>query len=270
MNSLKDLRRNGLKGLRENGLKGLKVSSLKDLVLKPDDPRTEDISDMGLEDLIKKREDLKIKIRKLIREKKEIEVRLDLNQKAGNKICEDKTPEDKAPEEKVSDKKMPEEKMPEEKTPGEKVSEGRKLGAGRVIIANEIASEAEEVDLKKVIGKKAENKAFPEKVEKIRNSYPFSAGNINENKNSGGNFGGSSIEKSSSIEINKPESKKDSATSLFGENLIEELLNSDDLNPEEEKGFTRYLKEPEMGELINDLKDIKSLLAGKNIQIKAE
>jgi len=48
--------------------------------------------------------------------------------------------------------------------------------------------------------------------------------------------------------------------SLFGDNLVEEILNSEDLNPEEEQGFMKYLEEQEVGELITDLKNVRALL----------
>jgi len=78
---------------------------------------------------------------------------------------------------------------------------------------------------------------------------------VNENKVSSGNSSESPIEKS------KPESKNNPVASLFGDSLIEELLNSDDLNPEEEQGFMKYLEEQEVGELITDLKNVRALLA---------
>ncbi|MPM99740.1 hypothetical protein SDC9_146934 [bioreactor metagenome] len=61
--------------------------------------------------------------------------------------------------------------------------------------------------------------------------------------------------------MGKTESKKNIAANLLGESLIEELLNSEDLNPEEEQNFKKHLQEPEMGELIKELKDTRSLLA---------
>ncbi|WP_269851833.1 hypothetical protein [Methanosarcina horonobensis] len=77
---------------------------------------------------------------------------------------------------------------------------------------------------------------------------------MNENTVSSGN--------SSSILTDKGrnENKNNPSVNLFGNDLIEELLNSDDLNSEEEQGFMKYLEEPEVGELITDLKSVKALL----------
>jgi hypothetical protein len=287
MNSLKDLRRDGLKELRENGLKGLRVSGLKNLILKPktDDVNIEqNIEDM--EDLTKSREQVKRKIRKLMTEKKEIEARIDLIQKAGKEKSEE-IPELPWREEifpplsrkvhvKVSGslevkndslhaentglsevkvggmeiKVKGIDKKPEDKIPEGKISEDIIPDTSQTIVVND----AEKVDPKSGAGEKNESKVFPEKTEKIKTADPFSIEKVNENKVSSGNSSKSSIEKS------KPESRNDPATSLFGDSLIEELLNSDDLNPEEEQGFMKYLEEQEVGELITDLKNVRALL----------
>ncbi|WP_229390877.1 hypothetical protein [Methanosarcina sp. DH2] len=297
MNSLKNIKVKGLRELRDNGLKSLKVNSLKDLMLKPKIAEVNigrNIED--IEDLTKSREQVKRKIKKLIKEKKEIETRIDLIQKAVkekreevselpwreeifpplsrkvhvkisgsleakndsldaedtglsevkvggmeikvkgiDKISEDKTPEDKIPEDTISEGKISEDVIP---------------SIGQAIIVND----AEEADLKSKTGKNNGDKVFSEKEEKIKTVHPFSSGKVNESKVSSGNSSESSIEK------NKPESKKNLATSLFGDNLIEDLLNSEDLNPEEEQGFMKYLDEQEVGELITDLKNVRALL----------
>ena len=81
---------NSLKELRENGLKGLKMSGLKDLIL---NPKTADVNLENeieyTDDLTKNREQVKRKIIKLIKEKKELEARIDLIQKAGNEKSEE-------------------------------------------------------------------------------------------------------------------------------------------------------------------------------------
>jgi hypothetical protein len=300
MKSIKYLRASGLKELRENGLKGLKVSSLKDLMLKP---KTADVN-MGkniedVEGLTKSREQVKKKIRKLIKEKKEIEALIDLIQKAGKEKSEE-IPElpwreeifpplsrkvhvkvsgslevkndslhaentglsevkvggtevkasgmeikvkgiDKISEGKISEDTISEGKIPEDMRPA----------TGQAITVND----AEEADLNSGTGKKDGEKVFPEKEETVKTVHPFSSDKVNESRVSSENSSESSIKKT------QPESKKNPAASLFGDNLIEELLNSDDLNPEEEQGFMKYLEEQEVGELITDLKNVRALLA---------
>jgi hypothetical protein len=304
MKSIKYLRASGLKELRENGLKGLKVSSLKDLMLKP---KTADVN-MGkniedVEGLTKSREQVKKKIRKLIKEKKEIEARIDLIQKAGKEKSEeipelpwreeifpplsrkvhvkvsgslevkndslhaentglsevkvggtevkasgmeikvkgiDKKSEDKISEGKISEDTISEGKIPEDMRPA----------TGQAITVND----AEEADLNSGTGKKDGEKVFPEKEETVKTVHPFSSDKVNESRVSSENSSESSIKKT------QPESKKNPAASLFGDSLIEDLLNSDDLNPEEEQGFMKYLEEQEVGELITDLKNVRALL----------
>ncbi|KKH91989.1 hypothetical protein EO95_15405 [Methanosarcina sp. 1.H.T.1A.1] len=292
MNSLKGLKTDGLKELRENGLKGLGVRSLKDLILKP---KTADVNLEDMEDLTKSRDQVKKKIIKLIKEKKEIEARIDLIRKAEKEKNEEIPEISEFPwreeifpplprkvrvktsgplevrndslnakdagltEVKVSgmeievkgiDEKS-EEKKPEEKKPEGKISEDIIPNTSKNIREND----AEEADPKSGAGEKKEGKAFVENAEKIKTTDLFSIEEVNENKVSSGNSGESSIEKS------KPESKNDPEASLFGDSLIEELLNSEDLNPEEEEGFMKYLEEQEVGELITDLKNVRALLA---------
>lgn len=289
MNSLKDIRIDGLKELKENGLKGLKVSNLKDLILKPENSRKETISDTELDNLTKKREELKREIRKLNQEKKRIEVCI-VQYKKVKKEEDEEIPEFPWREEifpplpRKSHVKMPripeakdrssyeenaefsepkasgieiEVKISDEK-PEDKILETKVSQTIKPEIVQPAAvSEVKGAGSKDESEEKEENKAFSEKkgkIETLEAIYPFTAGKIKESKNLNGNSSENSVEK------NRPEAKKP-VNGFFGENLIEDLLNSDDLNPEEEQGFTKYLQEPEMGELINDLKDIKSHLA---------
>lgn len=285
MESLKNISIDGLRELKENGLKGLKISGLKNLIVKPEESRTEFISDAELEDLAQKREEIKREIKKLNQEKKGIETRIHLIRKTEKEKCEEiaefpwreeifpplprktyvKIPENLEVREnslhaedsglletKQSVMKIKEinEKL-EDATPEEKISEYVAPATVQTMIANN----SEETDSKNETGKKDEEKTFPEKEEKIKAVYPFSAGKLNENRISNRDSSNNSIEKI------KTESKNNTAASLLGENLIEELLSSDDLIPEEEQGFVKYLQEPEIGELINELKDIRSLLS---------
>lgn len=312
MNSLKNIKVRGLRELRDKGLKSLKVNSLKDLMLKPKIAEVNigrNIQDM--EDLTKSREQVKRKIRKLIKEKKEIETRIDLIQKAVkekreevselpwreeffpplsrkvhvkisgsleakndsldaedtglsevkvggmeikvkgiDKISEDRTPEDKIPEDKIPEDTISEDTISEDTISEGKISEDVIPATCQAIIVND----AEEADLKSKTGKNDGDKVFSEKEEKIKTVHPFSLEKVNQSKVSSGNSSESSIDK------NKPESKKNLATSLFRDNLIEELLNNEDLNPEKEQGFMKYLEEQEVGELITDLKNVRTLL----------
>jgi len=63
MESLKNISIEGLRELRENGLKSLKISGLKNLMVKPEESRTEHISNAELEDLAQKREEIKKEIK---------------------------------------------------------------------------------------------------------------------------------------------------------------------------------------------------------------
>ena len=287
MNSLKYLRRDGLKELIENGLKGLRVSGLKNLILKPktDDVNIEqNIED--LEDLTKSREQVKRKIRKLTTEIKEIEARIDRIQKAGTKKSEEISefpwreeifpPLPRKVRVKMSGPLEVKNNSLHAEDPGfsevkiggmEKEIKGIDEESEEKILEGKIpediipdtsqtikVNDAEKADPKSGAGEKNESKAFPENTEKIKTADPFSIEKVNENKFSSGNSSKSSIEKS------KPESRNYPETSLFGDSLIEELLNSDDLNPEEEQGFMKYLEEQEVGELITDLKNVRDLL----------
>jgi len=292
MNSLKDLKIAGLKEFRENGLKGLKVRGLKDLILKP---KTADVNLEDMEDLAKSREQVKRKIIKLIKEKKEIEARIERIRKAGKEKSEEvqeisellrrleifpllpiKVHVKRSGALEVKIDSLPAEypglsevkvggmeievkgiyEKPADKTPEGRRSEGQRSEdiipeTSQTIIVND----AEGAAPKSGAGEKNGDRAFPENAEKIKTADPFSMEKVNENKVSSGNSSESPIEKS------KPESKNNPATSLFGDSLIEELLNSDDLNPEEEQGFMKYLEEQEVGELITDLKNVRALLA---------
>lgn len=292
MNSLKDIRIDGLKELRENGLKRLKISSLKNLISRSENSRTEDISNAELEDMAKKREEIKKEIKKLNQEKKGIEAHIYLIQKAEKEKNEEVAEfpwreEIFPPLPRKKDVKMPETlevkvnslhaedsgfsevkdngvkinvKKTNEKTEGntlEEVSENKTLTTIQAMAINNVDSvnSAEVATPKNKTEKKDGEKTGPEKEEKTKTIYPFLEEKLNENKVPDRGSSNNSIEKK------KIESKNSPAASILGENLIEELLSSDDLNPEEEQSFVKYLQEPEIGELINDLKDVRSLLA---------
>ncbi|AKB60844.1 hypothetical protein [Methanosarcina mazei] len=315
MESLKNISIGGLRELKENGFKGLKIGGLKNLVVKPEKPGTECTGIADLEDLVKKREDIKKEIEKLNREKKGIETRIHLIRKTGKEKCEEiteypwreeifpplprkeyvkisetiaETPEvqgDSAPgegfgiseakdkrmkikaeeankksedniseddvsEDNVSEINTPEDQTPESSTPEEKVSQDM---ASDIIQAVTVDIEGKG-DRINVTGKKDEDTAFSQKEDKSKTVPPFSAVKLSENKIPDRDSSNSPVEKKNI------ESKNNPAACLLGENLIEELLSSDDLCPEEEQGFVKYLQEPEIGELVKELKDMKSLL----------
>ena len=253
---------NSLTDLKIGGLKGLKVSRLKDLILKP---KTADVNlenDIEYMDyLTKGQEQVKKKIIKLIKEKKEIEARIDLIRKA-----------EKEKSEEISELPCREEiSLPLSRKVREKIS-GPLEVKNDYLHAKETGFSEEKVSGMEIevkgIDKKSEDKTPEGKISEDiipNNSQTIIAndaegadpksGAVNENKVSSGNASESSIKKS------KPESKNNPAASLFGDSLIEDLLNSEDLNPEEEQGFMKYLEEQEVGELITDLKNVKALLA---------
>ena len=320
MESLKNISIGGLRELKENGFKGLKIGGLKNLIVKPEKPETECTGSADLEDLAKKRENIKKEIEKLNREKKGIETRIHLIRKTGKEKCEEiteypwreeifpplprkeyvkipetiaETPEvqgDSAPgegfeiseakdkgmkikaeeankksednisendasEDNVSEINTLEDKTPESSTPEEKVSQDM---ASDIIQAVTVDVEGKG-DRINVTGKKDEDTAFSQKEDKSKTVPPFSAVKLSENKIPDRDSSNSPVEKKNI------ESKNNPAACLLGENLIEELLSSDDLCPEEEQGFVKYLQEPEIGELVKELKDIRSFLTREKI-----
>lgn len=50
------------------------------------------------------------------------------------------------------------------------------------------------------------------------------------------------------------------APGIFGNSLIQELLESEDLYPEEKQNFMKYIGESSVVELITDLREVKRLL----------
>ncbi|WP_048065604.1 YadA family autotransporter adhesin [Methanosarcina acetivorans] len=286
MNSLKELGFKGLKELRDSGLKNLKASELKDLILKP---KTADVNIEDMEDLTKSRKEVKKKIKRLLKEKKEIEARIERAQQLETEKIEEisefpwreeifpplprkvyvkmsrplevNNDSFHAAEPGVSEVKAggleivvkgivekPEYKNSEDKKSGDIIEKTDNTKETTII------SETGEADPKNRAGEQGKDKTFPEKKEKRKNVYPFSAAKLNENIISSGDSSPISRDKK------KPESKNNTSESLLENDLIEELLNSDDLNPEGEQSFMRYLDEPEVEELIIDLKNVKALL----------
>lgn len=280
MNALKDLRINELKDLKFNGLKYLKIDELKHLIHKPGSR-----DDKEIEDLIKSKKEVETEIRKLFKEKKEIESRIGKIQKTEYRESEEISEfpwreeifpplrrnmhprmselieietdalqrEDTGISEsinsRIGEKVEKADKFPESKETCEiedtritevKVKEEVKSACEKNDVKNN-----EEADLNNIL-KKDREIAFPENIDKIKIADP--AFKENEKK------GDSTPEKS------KTESNKLS-TGIFGSSLIEELLESEDLCPEEEQSFMKYIEESNVTELITDLNEVKKLLA---------
>lgn len=303
MDSLKNITIEGLRELRENGFKSLKIGGLNNLMLKPEESRTGCIKDAELEDLTQKREEIRQKIEKLNKEKKEIEVRIRLIRKTEKRSYEGLTEfpwreEIFPPLSRKTHAKIPGALEMKDSSLHNENSEFSEVKGSPMKIKDRYTDEKSEVNISEVniseveisegiepetiqimavdnaeragtvkeIEKKVGEKAISGKEEKIKAVYPFSTEKLKENKipskdssrDSSKNFSKNSSQ--NSVEERKSESRNNPAASLLGENLIEELLGSDDLIPEEEKGFMKYLQEPRIEELINELKDTKSLL----------
>lgn len=290
MYGLKNIAIEGVRELRENGLKSLKIDGIKNLMLEPEESRTGRINDVEIEDLTQKREEIKRKIEKLNKEKKEIETRIRLIRKTEKRSYEEITEfpwreEIFPPLPRKMCVKMPEALKAKNSSSHEENSGLSEIKDSEMKIKDKGTDEKSEVNISEVeisegiepetiqiiavdnaeragpvneIEKKDGEKAISGKEEKIKTVYPFSTEKLKENnilskdssKNSSKN----------SVEARKIESKNNTAAGFLGENLIEELLVSDDTIPEGEQGFMKYLKEPKMEELINELKDTKSLL----------
>lgn len=240
MNGLKDLKFNGLKNLKIIGLKNIRISGLKNIIFKPQHARDTDIKV-----LTKSREEIKRKIRELVIEKKEIESQITQLQK---------TKEEK--DEEISGYTWKEKKGIERTDNFDKL---KKTGEDEKIDNTGIKTEVIEaksdsktnvgegsrmVDLNNSFSKKVEEVIFPIENEKtkIANSILQENG---EDRTS---------------ETSKTENGKLGHDAFKG-GLIEELLENEDLYPEEEKSFMKYIGESSVAELVTNLKEIKQLLA---------
>lgn len=278
MSGLKDLRLNGLKDLKINGLRYLRIDELKHLIHKHG---SRDDKEIG--DLMKSKKEVEVEIRKLLKEKKEIESRISQLRKVQEGQVKEisefpLTEEIFPPLRRNMRSEMPEllevetgalQREDTEVSEGIYSQEGEKnnksLGlkeAGEIEEANiteikvkeetKFASEKkdlsnnEETDFSN-IRKKDVEMASPENTDKIKTADPVPEKN--------GQKEGPIPEKS------KNESEKP-AQMIFGSNLIEELLESDDLCPEEDHGFIKYIGESSVVDLIADLKEVKRLITG--------
>lgn len=311
MNALKDLRINGLKNLKINGFKFLKVNELKHLIPKP-----EDQDDMELEDLIKSKKEVEIKIRKLLREKKGLESRIEkkeLESRIGmegvetrlGKLQKIKNEES----EEMSEFPWREEIFPplSRKTHHE-VSRSLEVETGALqkedvgiseMIDNQIVIKVEdsnkslesketgeieedntiEIEVKEEVNcaskkngvksneesdvnnvrKKAGEIAFPENTNKSESVEAA----LKDNNKSADEI--PALEDNEKQEDKTPEKRKtkneNAVHGIFGNILIQELLESEELCPEEEQNFVKYIGESSVLELVTNLRELKSLLA---------
>jgi hypothetical protein len=288
MNGLKDLRIKGLKDLKINGLKYLRINELKHLIHKSGDR-----GDTEIGDLEKSKKEVETKIRKLFSEKKEIESRIVQLQKIDEESEESKESEEseEIPEfpwieeifpplrknmhpersrllEVETDALQKEDAEISERIDsqiGKKVEitdkslESKETGKiesdniTEIKVKKEEKSVSEKNDVKSNevadlsnIRKKAGEIAFPENADKIKTADPALEKNEKDDDRT--------------PEKSKTESKKPDP-GIFGGSLIEELLESEDLYPEEEQSFMKYIGESSVTDLIKDLKDVKKLLA---------
>ncbi len=292
MDGLKNQRSNRLKNLKNVGLKFLRFSWLKNIILKPRLARDKDNKS-----LTKNREEVKVKIRKLVREKEEIESQIVQLQKLGEEkdgeISESPWLEKKRAEktskldelkekgEEEVDKIGIETEVIEAKADNKKVvAENDEIigfndGASKKleeIIFQEMEEGIDETKIeKKIETKTIEVKADNKKVvTKSNESLNFNSASKKieeviipkmEEKTKASDFMLEENREDRIPEKSKTESEK-IAQDIFGGSLIEELLKSEDLlYLEEEQNFMKYIGESSATGLVKDLREVKELLA---------
>ena len=296
MDGLKNQRSNRLRNLKNVGLKFLRFNWLKNIILKPRLARDKDNKS-----LTKDREEVKVKIRKLVREKEEIESQIVQLQKLGEEkdgeISESPWLEKKRAE-KTSKLDELKEKGEEEvykigietevieaKADNKKVvAENDEImgfndGASKKleeIIFQEMEEGIDETKIeKKIETKTIEVKADNKKViTKSNESLNFNSASKKteeviipkmEEKTKASDFMLEENREDRIPEKSKTESEK-TAQDIFGGSLIEELLKSEDLlYLEEEQNFMKYIGESSAIDLVKDLKEVKELLASAEI-----
>ncbi|WP_292388126.1 hypothetical protein [Methanosarcina sp. UBA5] len=238
MNLLKNLKINGLKEIKGIGLRSLRIDGLKDIILKPRHARDKDIKG-----LTKSREEIKKKIKELVKEKKEIESQIVQLQKTGEEKNEEISGSPKQ-EKEIIEKA---DNFDELKKTGEEEKTDNIGIKTEVIEAKSdskrgVAEGSGIVDLNSSVSKKVEEIVFPSSLEKTISST------LQENKED-------RISETSKTKSEKP------APGILGGSLIEELMESEDLYPEEEQNFMKYIEESSVTELVTNLKEVKELLA---------
>ncbi len=292
MDGLKNQRSNRLRNLKNVGLKFLRFNWLKNIILKPRLARDKDNKS-----LTKDREEVKVKIRKLVREKEEIESQIVQLQKLGEEkdgeISESPWLEKKRAE-KTSKLDELKEKGEEEvykigietevieaKADNKKVvAENDEImgfndGASKKleeIIFQEMEEGIDETKIeKKIETKTIEVKADNKKViTKSNESLNFNSASKKteeviipkmEEKTKASDFMLEENREDRMPEKSKTESEK-IVQGIFGGSLIEELLKSEDLlYLEEEQNFMKYIGESSATGLVKDLREVKELLA---------
>jgi hypothetical protein len=242
MSGLKGLNIRGLKNIIVNVFKNLRINGLKDTIFKPRGRKNTDV-----ESLTKSREEVKRQIKELVIEKKEIESRIGQLQKAGkeknNAISEFSVRE----EIKVEKTDKPDELK---ETGKEELRDKVEIKAKEINVKSDSektdAGGSEEVNRNNSATKKIEEIVYPKNDEKAKEDSILL---------------GNGSEKEKLPEKNKSESGKP-VSDIFGGSLIEELLESDDLCPEEDQFFSKYIEEASVVDLVADLKEVKGLLAG--------
>lgn len=292
MDGLKNQRNNRLKNLKNIGLKFLRFNWLKNIILKPRLARDKDNKS-----LTKNREEVKVKIRKLVREKEEIESQIvqlqKLREEKDEEISESPWLEEKRAEktnkldelkekgEEEVDKIGIETEVIEAKADNKKVvAENDEImgfndGASKKleeIIFQEMEEGIDETKIeKKIETKTIEVKADNKKVvTKSNESLNFNSASKKteevvipkmEEKTKASDFMLEENREDRIPEKSKTESEK-IAQSIFGGSLIEELLKSEDLHYlEEEQNFMKYIGESTATDLVKDLREVKELLA---------
>ncbi len=292
MDGLKNQRSNRLRNLKNVGLKFLRFNWLKNIILKPRLARDKDNKS-----LTKNREEVKVKIRKLVREKEEIESQIVQLQKLGEEkdgeISESPWLEKKRAEktskldelkekgEEEVDKIGIETEVIEAKADNKKVvAENDEIigfndGASKKleeIIFQEMEEGIDETKIeKKIETKTIEVKADNKKViTKGNESLNFNSASKKteeviipkmEEKTKASDFMLEENREDRMPEKSKTESEK-IVQGIFGGSLIEELLKSEDLlYLEEEQNFMKYIGESSATGLVKDLREVKELLA---------
>ena len=292
MDGLKNQRSNRLRNLKNVGLKFLRFNWLKNIILKPRLARDKDSKS-----LTKDREEVKVKIRKLVREKEEIESQIVQLQKLGEEkdgeISESPWLEKKRAEKtnKLDELKEKgeeevykigiETEVIEAKADNKKVvAENDEImgfndGASKKleeIIFQEMEEGIDETKIeKKIETKTIEVKADNKKViTKSNESLNFNSASKKteeviipkmEEKTKASDFMLEENREDRMPEKSKTESEK-IVQGIFGGSLIEELLKSEDFHYlEEEQNFMKYIGESSATGLVKDLREVKELLA---------
>lgn len=137
----------------------------------------------------------------------------------------------------------------ETKSDSENKEEAKSVGEKNDVKSNEDAELSN-------IRKKAGEIAFPENTDKIKTVEPALEDNEKEDR--------TPALEDNEKEDRTPEKRKteseNPAPGIFGNSLIQELLESEDLYPEEKQNFMKYIGESSVVELITDLREVKRLL----------